>query len=377
MINISKRIFSQLHSQRKYLEQFLSNKYLYGKLGPKNNSDDCIKKEGVSNAENQIGVYLKAGNHAKDIVRAWCHIHETEKGEESNDDLCYAFYYWLGGEVSKNLNTPGSFQTVMGEIYNELRKLNRRSKCTRICPDIDQNEFDKRKIIYDYSEDYLLILTYSPTGNERCCKEYSDYLKKVVETYQDVYTSCGSNASSTCCKKFEAVFGKYGNGKPSDLTCNEVSCPGDDFDLGDAVVDGGNDDPPPPPKLKPNPNPNQAGSSGSFSDADLVDGVSGGEGKGGSDGGGSHRKEGEQTDNPGIVPAAVSGALAGIGLPALAYFFYKYKPFFLRKHDRSEGRRRKRSLRRKFNEFDDDDDTLTTAYSSEYSIPYTTSSSTR
>uniref|UniRef100_A0A0D9RT19 CD99 molecule (Xg blood group) n=1 Tax=Chlorocebus sabaeus TaxID=60711 RepID=A0A0D9RT19_CHLSB len=71
---------------------------------------------------------------------------------------------------------------------------------------------------------------------------------------------------------------------------------GDDFDLGDAVVDGGNDDPPPPnpPKPKPNPNPNQAGSSGSFSDADLADGVSGGEGKGGGDGGGSHRKEGEE-----------------------------------------------------------------------------------
>ncbi|KJP85612.1 hypothetical protein AK88_04725, partial [Plasmodium fragile] len=51
----------------------------------------------------------------------------------------------------------------------------------------------------------------------------------------------------------------------------------------DAVVDGGNDDPPPlnPPKPKPNPNPDQSGSSGSFSDADLADGVSGGEGKGG------------------------------------------------------------------------------------------------
>ncbi|KJP85388.1 hypothetical protein AK88_04988 [Plasmodium fragile] len=55
---------------------------------------------------------------------------------------------------------------------------------------------------------------------------------------------------------------------------------------GDAVVDGGNDDPPPlnPPKPKPNPNPDQSGSSGSFSDADLADGVSGGEGNGGGKG---------------------------------------------------------------------------------------------
>uniref|UniRef100_A0A2I3HM39 Uncharacterized protein n=1 Tax=Nomascus leucogenys TaxID=61853 RepID=A0A2I3HM39_NOMLE len=73
---------------------------------------------------------------------------------------------------------------------------------------------------------------------------------------------------------------------------------GDDFNLGDAVVDGGNDDPPQPnpPKPKPNPNPNHPSSSDSFSDADLADGVSGGEGKGGSDGGGSHRKEGEEAE---------------------------------------------------------------------------------
>ncbi|KJP89166.1 CD99 antigen [Plasmodium fragile] len=55
---------------------------------------------------------------------------------------------------------------------------------------------------------------------------------------------------------------------------------------GDAFADGGNDDPPSlnPPKPKPNPNPDQSGSSGSFSDADLAHGVSGGEGKQGGDG---------------------------------------------------------------------------------------------
>ncbi|KJP85782.1 CD99 antigen [Plasmodium fragile] len=52
---------------------------------------------------------------------------------------------------------------------------------------------------------------------------------------------------------------------------------------GDDVVDGGNDDPPPlnpPTNPQPNTNRDQSGSSGSFSDADLADGVSGGERKG-------------------------------------------------------------------------------------------------
>lgn len=102
---------------------------------------------------------------------------------------------------------------------------------------------------------------------------------------------------------------------------------GDDFDLGDAVVDGGNDDPPPPnpPKPKPNPNPNQAGSSGSFSDADLADGVSGGEGKGGSDGGGSHRKEGEEADAPGVIPGIVGAIVVAVAGAISSFIAYQKK----------------------------------------------------
>ncbi|KAF6090154.1 CD99 molecule (Xg blood group) [Phyllostomus discolor] len=53
---------------------------------------------------------------------------------------------------------------------------------------------------------------------------------------------------------------------------------GDDFTLEDALPGGGHDDPmrPGPPKPKPNPNPHHPGSSGGFSDSDLVDQTSGG-----------------------------------------------------------------------------------------------------
>ncbi|XP_048963696.1 CD99 antigen-like isoform X2 [Canis lupus baileyi] len=56
----------------------------------------------------------------------------------------------------------------------------------------------------------------------------------------------------------------------------------DGFSLEDALGGGGNNDPVPPnpPKPKPNPNPNQPGSSGGFSDSDLVDGASDGESTG-------------------------------------------------------------------------------------------------
>nr|XP_054329332.1 CD99 antigen isoform X4 [Pongo pygmaeus] len=79
---------------------------------------------------------------------------------------------------------------------------------------------------------------------------------------------------------------------------------GDDFDLGDAVVDGGN---------------------GSFSDADLADGISGGEGKGGSDGGGNHRKEGEEADAPGVIPGIVGAVVVAVAGAISSFIAYQKK----------------------------------------------------
>ncbi|XP_055232319.1 CD99 antigen isoform X4 [Gorilla gorilla gorilla] len=114
--------------------------------------------------------------------------------------------------------------------------------------------------------------------------------------------------------------------------------PGDDFDLGDAVVDGENDDPRPPnpPKPMPNPNPSHPGSSGSFSDADLADGISGGEGKGGSDGGGSHRKEGEEADAPGVIPGIVGAVVVAVAGAISSFIAYQKKKLCFKENEQGE-----------------------------------------
>ncbi|GAB64812.1 KIR-like CYIR protein [Plasmodium cynomolgi strain B] len=93
-----------------------------------------------------------------------------------------------------------------------------------------------------------------------------------------------------------------------------------------AVVDVRNGDMPAsnPSYPKPNDSPDQAGSSGSFSDADLNDGISGGEGKGGSDGGGSHMVDARGS----AASRAMSGTLLAVGLTVVPYLFYKYTPAF-------------------------------------------------
>ncbi|ANQ07922.1 KIR protein [Plasmodium coatneyi] len=302
-----------------------------------------------------------------------------------NDELCYQFYYWLGGMVSRSPNGSNSFYDVMKSIYLDLKKnLASKGVCTNVYQNITKDEFDQRKLMYDYTQDYLSILAYTPTGKETCVQEYYDHLAQLKGACAPINTYCqsgSSNASGQYCTWFKEKGQQYcATEKLEKLSCKKVGGSTSNQNTGSPRPGSTGTCSP-----GPCPNPNQAGSSGSFSDADLVDGVSGGEGKGGSDGGDSHRKEGEdELGGSAVIPAAVSGGLAAIGLPALAYFFYKYKShlFFLKGNNSSaggmSGSRRKRSLRRGFNDFEgdeDDDYTSTTEDSSEYSVPYTSSSS--
>ncbi|ANQ09256.1 KIR protein [Plasmodium coatneyi] len=307
-------------------------------------------------------------------------------GTPSYFEPCHFFYYWLGYRIKNEVKEPHELNTVMTSIYGNLTNTKCTNSCSKLYPQMDKNIFDKRKEIFDYSYNYNILSKDQGDNRYLCSEDCSTYLDGLKGAYSSVQSSCSeTTGGDTFCNEFNREYeNSFQNGEPK-LQCQTTAkkpSAGDDFDLGDAVVDGGNDDPPPPPKPKPNPNPNQAGSSGSFSDADLADGVSGGEGKGGSDGGGSHRKEGEEDSSN--VTIAVPSALAAVGLPTIAaLLFYKYKPFFLRKHNHSGNGRRRRSRRREFNEFDDDDTStieysttnsnsdLTTATDpSEYSVPY-------
>uniref|UniRef100_A0A8C0YWC2 CD99 molecule (Xg blood group) n=1 Tax=Canis lupus familiaris TaxID=9615 RepID=A0A8C0YWC2_CANLF len=101
----------------------------------------------------------------------------------------------------------------------------------------------------------------------------------------------------------------------------------DGFSLEDALGGGGNNDPVPPnpPKPKPNPNPNQPGSSGGFSDSDLVDGASDG-GGGGGGGGGSQRPDGEeQADSPGVVPGIIGAVVVAVAGAISSFIAYQKK----------------------------------------------------
>nr|XP_012417680.1 PREDICTED: CD99 antigen [Odobenus rosmarus divergens] len=85
--------------------------------------------------------------------------------------------------------------------------------------------------------------------------------------------------------------------------------------------------PPKPPKPKPHPNPNQPGSSGGFSDSDLIDGASDGGGGGGGDGGSQKPDGGAQADSPGVVPGIIGAVVVAVAGAISSFIAYQKKKF--------------------------------------------------
>ncbi|XP_045851246.1 CD99 antigen-like isoform X2 [Meles meles] len=114
----------------------------------------------------------------------------------------------------------------------------------------------------------------------------------------------------------------------------------DGLSLEDALGGEGHNDPAPPnpPKPKPHPNPNQPGSSGGFSDSDLIDGATdgggGGGGGGGGAGGGSQNHDGgEQADSPGVVPGIIGAVVVAVAGAVSSFIAYQKKKFCFKEND--------------------------------------------
>ncbi|ANQ06704.1 KIR protein [Plasmodium coatneyi] len=285
------------------------------------------------------------------IARGWCNAFKIQQDKEPLGGKPWDFfYYWLGTRVKQNWKEE-NFSEIIGTIYDSFPKDQKSmSICTDKYPGISESLFEKSKELFDFFYNYDTakdeltrrgLLTY-----EGCNKS----LKGAEEAYQSIKSACtGEIEHSTYCGKLTAEYGKYFDNGESKWACPQDSTraekPQEDVKIRKEEEEVEEED------------------------EDLAEVQSKGQ----------EDEEGEQGPVGGVVaPAAVSGALATIALPTLAYFFYKYKPFFFKKNNHSGVRRKKRStLRHDLNtlsEDDEDDDTLTTAYSSEYSIPYTSSS---
>ncbi|ANQ09113.1 KIR protein [Plasmodium coatneyi] len=183
------------------------------------------------------------------IVRAYCYAYKRKKENESNGDVqfkdapCYFFYYWIEKLVPKETHTS-ELPDFLGKFYKTLDSTAGENWCKVTYEDPDINTFALRKGVHDFTYDYDKIQNNVKQNGSTRGSEYIGYLNGIDSACRIVSAGCPKEGNSDpYCADFNKEYRVYCEQKVQELRA----------------------------QLN---NPNQAGSSGSFSDADVVSRVS-------------------------------------------------------------------------------------------------------
>ncbi|CAA9988495.1 KIR protein [Plasmodium knowlesi strain H] len=262
----------------------------------------------IENIRGQLETALSQYNmkeYADRILYAWCYVNQgTEDSDAWRTGRFSLFYSFVGDLLFNHAGSSDKFSLPMNQIYDALKKMHDDQPCGDMCKDVslskEDDTFSHVKALNEYFSDYKTLKNHlgisgnGATIKKNCEKAYYDHLSNIKKACNSIRQKCSQpgNSSDGYCMWFNANKKHYCEDEELlKLTCKKVMW------------------------TKPNPNPNQAGSSGSFSDVDLQhNGLSGGEGKGGSDGG--------------SIVGSVSGGIATIALPTIGFLLYKYTSLF-------------------------------------------------
>ncbi|ANQ09763.1 Uncharacterized protein PCOAH_00040410 [Plasmodium coatneyi] len=294
--------------------------------------------------------------HVDKILEAYCYASSPggTRSFSSRNKECTFFYYWLGTKVWECVSDSDSFQTLMKNIYDQLKEIKPSSGgesggggCTILYSGytINKDLFPKAKIVSDYSLDYTKIVTTLPKNKEDYCPAYEQYLKAAATAYTNLCTQSTESSEtgtlqSSVCGDFIARAGGS-NQKPNPQKLISLHC---EAILNRKVLQT---------ELR---HDNQVQREAAEEPA-LV-------------------PETTSSSGENITTTTVSSILGATGMLSVAFLLYKHKPFFFKRNNHiGVGRRKKRSaIRSELNTLSDEEDdtltendTLTTEYSTENS----------
>ncbi|SCA82003.1 Plasmodium vivax Vir protein, putative [Plasmodium vivax] len=128
----------------------------------------------------------------------------------------------LCDKIYSNLSTTPQFKRIIRILYQELNKTDYFTICQPVKHWIDKNNFDKNKVLFDYSKDYGNIEIDVAHGDTTCNQNYKGYIEKYIEIYNDAYSYCKiKNDAIYECDKFSAILNDVLYNKLSSFTCTQ------------------------------------------------------------------------------------------------------------------------------------------------------------
>ncbi|SCA60794.1 VIR protein [Plasmodium vivax] len=158
------------------------------------------------------------------IVKALCFIYNRKRNRPENfeEELCSYLYYWLGDIIYPSVKSQAVFSYIIKMIYTELYSNIRDDfiVCKNVYTPIDQDRFNKNKVLFDYSKDYHNIEIATPHGETTCDKDYRQYMENYISTYKQAHLDCNKGVKNNFhCEHFFTLFQEKQNNKLSSFSC--------------------------------------------------------------------------------------------------------------------------------------------------------------
>ncbi|SBT83877.1 PIR protein, partial [Plasmodium ovale] len=160
-------------------------------------------------------------NDLEYIMKSLCYVTKLKDGDTYYSESCYYLYYWLGNILFQKLHDQTLFSDVIGIIYSRLPSSNLNNKCNFNYSNITRNDFNKRKMVYDYSQNFPTIKSALSDYNQSCYKEYHNYINDTVAMYNELNKHCNGKDEDYC-NEFKKIFLDYSNSELASLKCTLI-----------------------------------------------------------------------------------------------------------------------------------------------------------
>ncbi|KMZ82481.1 hypothetical protein PVIIG_05792 [Plasmodium vivax India VII] len=219
----------------------LRTKYFYDKFD--NGWNICEGNTLYNTSKAELNQRTELHDVSEKILKALCYVYETSMREGFDNDSCKFLYYWLANILLKKLKVKDFYSEIIINLFANLNKGRDNNICT-IPPFTTFNidDFNKVKLIFDFSEDYNTYKTHFSQPNRLCNKDYYDYLDKYITSYKTIRSECTTERRDNIyCEAFHYYFDSKDHGLLSTWICNlseNLSPPEDRFKEVDGETPG-------------------------------------------------------------------------------------------------------------------------------------------
>ncbi|SBS94223.1 PIR Superfamily Protein [Plasmodium ovale curtisi] len=202
--------------QKEDLDKLWSNVY-YGRL---NNAINvyCYSSNSWDDIETHLNGYPGVEHISSNITKAICYVFNLPEGMSFYKESCKYLYYWIGDKLLHNLKDPSQFSNAIDTLYDKLNDRTENNKCNYHFTHTGKDAFTKRKVVYDYSQNYETMKRDLGVLETSCNNEYLKELNNYVNKYKSVFDDCLNN-QDLYCSEFKNIFSNYDYSDLSNLKC--------------------------------------------------------------------------------------------------------------------------------------------------------------